>query len=177
MQHGLPQRVKTRRASERRYGCFRQLRTLVGQSGSGQAAPLWATTAGKLMAQAVTPALDSHRAATRAQAVVMALTELGTGLGEAGEVVTSPATHCEHCDHHQGDPSPQGTRVWKSGARTPPALVKPAEEVSGCTRRSGVAPFLAIASPKRDPPQQPVSAGAFCSKPKTFVQILLDCFC
>jgi hypothetical protein len=63
--------LKTRRASERRYGCFRQLRTLVGQSVAGP--PLWATTAGKLMAQAATAALDSHRAATGAQGIVTAV--------------------------------------------------------------------------------------------------------
>jgi hypothetical protein len=31
--------------------------------------------------------------------------------------------------------------VWKSGARTPPAIVKPAREVSGGSWKLGAAPF------------------------------------
>jgi hypothetical protein len=58
------------------------LRTFVGPEWltSGQADPLWATTA------------VIHRAATRARAVVMAPKGMGTGLGDAGEVITRPAT-------------------------------------------------------------------------------------
>jgi hypothetical protein len=47
-------------------------------------------TAGKLMAQAVTAALDSHRAVVRARAVVMAPNGWARPLGDAGEVITRP---------------------------------------------------------------------------------------